>query len=94
MANNNKADIFISLHANASVRAVRAGAEVFYLSLDGLRRSGAARRWKRESESLPVFGGGGRDIELISGTWRRRGTSSSRPRWRRLLEGSCATACR
>ena len=35
IANNNKADLFISLHANASVRAGVAGAEVFYLSLEG-----------------------------------------------------------
>ena len=34
-ANNNKADLFISLHANASVASVATGAEVFYLSLDG-----------------------------------------------------------
>ena len=34
LANNNKADLFVSLHANASPRAGTAGAEVFYLSLD------------------------------------------------------------
>src|SRR5262249_29854129 len=33
LANNNKADLFVSLHANASVRTSATGAEVFYLSL-------------------------------------------------------------
>src|SRR4029079_16124486 len=34
LANNNKADLFLSLHANASLRRAASGAEVFYLSLD------------------------------------------------------------
>jgi N-acetylmuramoyl-L-alanine amidase len=64
LANNNKADLFISLHANASVRPGTAGAEVFYLSLD--EYGDAAQRVAHgESESLPVFGGGSRDIEVI-----------------------------
>jgi N-acetylmuramoyl-L-alanine amidase len=67
VANNNKADLFISLHANASVRAVAAGAQVFYLSLEELgdeaRRAAGAPR-----ETLPVFGGGSRDIEVVA--WR------------------------
>ena len=33
LANNNKADLFLSLHANASVRQSVAGAEVLYLSI-------------------------------------------------------------
>ena len=64
LANNNKADLFISLHANASVRSASSGAEVFYLSLD--EYGDAAQRVARgESETLPVFGGGTRDIEVI-----------------------------
>jgi N-acetylmuramoyl-L-alanine amidase len=64
LANNNKADLFVSLHANASVRPGTSGAEVFYLSLD--EYGDAAQRVARaESESLPVFGGGSRDIEVI-----------------------------
>ena len=42
LANNNKADLFISLHANASLRRSAAGAEVFYLTLD--RADEEARR--------------------------------------------------
>jgi N-acetylmuramoyl-L-alanine amidase len=64
LANNNKADLFISLHANASVRGSAAGAEVFYLSLEEYGDQ-AQRVAKGETESLPVFGGGTRDIEAI-----------------------------
>jgi N-acetylmuramoyl-L-alanine amidase len=64
LANNNKADLFVSLHANASVRASAAGAEVFYLSLDEYGDQ-AQRVARGESEALPVFGGGARDIEVI-----------------------------
>jgi N-acetylmuramoyl-L-alanine amidase len=64
VANNNKADLFISLHANASVRSSAAGAEVFYLSLDEYGDQ-AQRVAKGETEALPVFGGGVRDIEVI-----------------------------
>jgi N-acetylmuramoyl-L-alanine amidase len=64
VANNNKADLFISLHANASVRPAANGAEVFYHSLaeygdDALRAATGPR------ESLPVFGGGSRDIDVV-----------------------------
>jgi N-acetylmuramoyl-L-alanine amidase len=64
VANNNKADIFISLHANASVRSSASGAEVFYLSLAEYGDE-ALRVARGESEALPVFGGGTRDIEVI-----------------------------
>jgi N-acetylmuramoyl-L-alanine amidase len=64
VANNNKADLFISLHANASVRGSAAGAEVFYLSLDEYGDQ-AQRIAKGETEALPVFSGGVRDIEVI-----------------------------
>ena len=67
MANNNKADLFISLHANASVRASATGAEVFYLSLDEYGEE-AARAAAAPGETLPVFGGGSRDIEVVP--WR------------------------
>jgi N-acetylmuramoyl-L-alanine amidase len=64
VANNNKADLFLSLHANASVRPAVAGAEVFYLSLE--EYGDEARRLARgEVETLPVFGGGTRSIEVI-----------------------------
>jgi N-acetylmuramoyl-L-alanine amidase len=64
VANNNKADVFLSLHANASVRPSAAGAEVFYLSLADYGAQ-AQRVAQGEGEALPVFGGGTRDIEVI-----------------------------
>ena len=64
VANNNKAELFISLHANASVRPAAAGAEVFYLSLDDYGDR-AQRIARSGGESLPVFGGPPRDIEVI-----------------------------
>ncbi len=64
VANNNKADVFLSLHANASVRPIASGAEIFYLSLDEYGDR-ARRVAEGSSETLPVVGGGMRDIEVI-----------------------------
>ena len=64
IANNNKADLFVSLHANAAPRTATAGAEVFYLSLDEYGDA-AERVAHTDSDPLPIFGGGTRDIELI-----------------------------
>ncbi len=63
-ANNNKADLFISLHANASVRSSVTGAEVFYVSLG--EYGNAARADAAEPGAvLPTLGGGERAVELI-----------------------------
>jgi N-acetylmuramoyl-L-alanine amidase len=62
LANNNKADLFISLHANASVRRSAAGATVFLAAFDD-SDSEAAR--PAPGERVPTFGGGLRDIELV-----------------------------
>ncbi len=64
LANNNKADLFVSLHANASPRAATSGAQVFYLSLDEYGDA-AEKIAHADNDPLPVFGGGTRDIELI-----------------------------
>jgi len=63
LANNNKADLFISLHANASVRPAVSGAEVFYLALGDYAqpRPGSSQGG---GETLPVVGGGTREIEI------------------------------
>ncbi len=64
LANNNKADLLVSLHANASLRPAASGAQVYFLSLEDY--GDAARRAAHpESDALPVFGGGTREIELI-----------------------------
>jgi len=63
IANNNKADLFLSLHANASFRRTAAGASFFYASFEPeVEAAGAMRR----SERVPTLGGGFREIELVS----------------------------
>lgn len=62
IANNNKADLFISLHANASMRRSISGATVFSASF----ATAAARDAASEgSERVPTFAGGLRDIQLV-----------------------------
>ena len=63
LANNNKADLFLSLHANASVRPVVRGAQVLSLSLEDY--PAAARRPIHAATSVPVVGGGTRNIEPV-----------------------------
>lgn len=64
IANNNKADLFISLHVNAALSPKVAGAEVYHVRID--RDLEAARR---EAEAgavaLPVLGGAARTIAII-----------------------------
>ena len=65
IANNNKADLFISLHANSSPSRSAKGAEVFYLSLDGLGSEARKLVESPDARPVPVLGGGSRDIDLI-----------------------------
>ena len=64
VANNNKADLFISLHANSSRSSARRGAEVFHLSI---AEYGAEAREvaEREAPVLAVVGGGAREIDIV-----------------------------
>ena len=64
VANNNKADIFISLHVNASIRPSVSGAEVFYLSMDEYDEETRALE-ERDVQLVPVIGGGMREIDLV-----------------------------
>jgi len=63
-ANNGKADLLISLHANGALSGTPSGAEVFY---DRLDREGEAVRQSAAAAavSLPVVGGGARSIEVV-----------------------------
>ncbi len=64
IANNNQADLFVSIHANAAVRPATKGAEVYYLSVDRADLE-ARRRAEAPAATLPQLGGGMRAIELI-----------------------------
>ena len=64
IANNNRADLFISLHTNASVRESATGAEVFYLSLaeyDAEAREASGFT----GQPVPVVGGGSRVLDIV-----------------------------
>jgi N-acetylmuramoyl-L-alanine amidase len=64
LANNNKADLFISLHANGSPQPAARGAIIFTLSLDRFGED-ARRQSQAASEVLPIFGGGSREVSLV-----------------------------
>jgi N-acetylmuramoyl-L-alanine amidase len=65
VANNNKADLFISLHANSSPNRSVKGAEVYYLSLEGFSAESKKLAESPDTTAVPVLGGGSRDIDLI-----------------------------
>lgn len=65
IANNNKADLFISLHANASPNRSARGAQVYSLSPDGLSAEARRQAESPDARPVPVLGGGSRDIDLI-----------------------------
>ena len=62
VANNNKADLFISLHVNASMRPATAGAAIFCAAFD---KDAAQASTAGGADRVPTFGGGSRDIELV-----------------------------
>jgi N-acetylmuramoyl-L-alanine amidase len=66
IANNNRADLFISLHANASMRDTATGAEVFYLSPAEYEDPGDA---PAGGERVPVVRGGTRLLDIVR--WER-----------------------
>ena len=66
IANNNRADLFISLHANASMRETATGAEVFHLRPVEYEDPGDARAG---GERVPVVGGGTRLLDIVR--WER-----------------------
>ena len=64
LANNNKADLFVSIHANGSVRPSAAGAEVFYAGVERYTADGQ-RVADSTATLMPVFGGGTREIDVV-----------------------------
>jgi N-acetylmuramoyl-L-alanine amidase len=63
IANNNKADLFLSLHAGGAPSEAVAGAEVLHVRLG--REGENARQRAVTAATLPVLGGGSRAIEAI-----------------------------
>ena len=85
-ANNNKADLFISLHANASVRSSVTGAEVFYVTLGEYGNSARASA-AEPGALLPTLGGGQRAVDLILWEMAQAQHLNASARLARLMEG-------
>jgi N-acetylmuramoyl-L-alanine amidase len=64
-ANNNKADIFVSLHTNASVRSSITGTSVYYLSLSDYTDEARRVAIAENGQALPTIAGADRQVELI-----------------------------
>jgi N-acetylmuramoyl-L-alanine amidase len=64
IANNNRADLFISLHTNASIRQSVTGAEVFYLSLAEYDEE-THEAVELDDQPVPVVGGGSRSLDIV-----------------------------
>jgi N-acetylmuramoyl-L-alanine amidase len=62
-ANSNRADLFLSLHANASVRPDLGGIEVLVVGRDDYKER--ARSLNANPQPLPVVGGGVRAIDPV-----------------------------
>ena len=60
-ANNNKADLFLSLHANASIRRTTRGAQMYTLDLSNYPQQSSLVEAKRQT--VPVLGGGTRVLD-------------------------------
>ena len=63
-ANNHRADVFLSIHANSAVRPALKGAEVYYLTVERADAE-ARKRAEENATTLPALGGGNRAIDLI-----------------------------
>jgi N-acetylmuramoyl-L-alanine amidase len=63
-ANSQRADVFISIHANAALRPTIKGAEVYYLSADAADGSPDSPA-SAAAVVLPALGGGMRTVELV-----------------------------
>jgi N-acetylmuramoyl-L-alanine amidase len=64
IANNSKAEMFLSLHANAALAPSVKGAEVYYVKLDRELEE-ARRQAESEAVAIPVLGGGSRVVNVI-----------------------------
>jgi N-acetylmuramoyl-L-alanine amidase len=62
LANNARADLFISLHLNASLSPMASGAEVYQFASD---QDGANRPGASQALTLPTAAGGSRTVTLV-----------------------------
>lgn len=62
-ANNNKADLFVSLHANWSAQPAAHGAQVYSLGVESYREQMAAA--ESQKRTVPTVGGGTRVLEPV-----------------------------
>ncbi|MCC7417953.1 MAG: N-acetylmuramoyl-L-alanine amidase [Acidobacteria bacterium] len=84
LANNNKADLFISLHANGALRADASGATIYSASF--ARDAEEEARASAAPERLPALGGGLRDIELVKWDLAQSRHAGESAAFARLLE--------
>ena len=63
-ANNHRADVMLSIHANYAVRPALKGAEVYYLTVERADEE-ARKKADANSTTLPALGGGSRAIDFI-----------------------------
>jgi N-acetylmuramoyl-L-alanine amidase len=64
-ANSQRADVFISIHANAGLRPTLKGAEVYYLTTEGGGTESDQQPGNSTSIVLPLIGGGNRNVDLV-----------------------------
>ena len=84
-ANNNKADLFLSLHANGALGPGPAGAEIYFLKLD--REGETVRRTANaDAVSLPVLGGGRRVVEVVPWNLAQAAYTDKSEKLARVLE--------
>ena len=85
LANNNKADLLISLHANASFRKTVQGLVILTARFGGENGADAASK-PFAGERLPTFGGGLRDVELVPWSQAQAGYIAKSTAFAKLLQ--------
>ncbi|MEE2791995.1 MAG: N-acetylmuramoyl-L-alanine amidase [Acidobacteriota bacterium] len=84
VANNSRADLFISLHANASVRETATGAEVFHLG-SAEYDSETRNAFGLSSQAIPMVGGGVRVLDIVPWEMAQLRFVDHSARWAQIL---------
>jgi N-acetylmuramoyl-L-alanine amidase len=85
IANNSKSDLFISLHANASLRPALSGAAIYSAAFEP--NAGQAARAAMTTERVLAIGGGSRDIEFVPWDFAQATHVGDSDMLAKLLEG-------